>query len=429
MARSKNGDLVSRHAHNENSSQVQRVDASIAAQQGSASSSGKGTFKQFLAETDAVAKKHNEERRKQAGFSAQSVENGVASLRLDDVDRHPHSPHQHDEALPADNADPALSLQVCHSLIITRLMLTCSKGPDIESRRQGETVATQHHLEMPPKDSGRAAAQPRTSQLVQVDPVCLARSYGRFNTDRQLSDAERTRRQPRRLAQEYRKRHQRRRFVIVQPLRRRRIVQTRARQAVYRNSQQHERRGDDRTMEVKVDSRPRQEDTWLGRRPVRVSNSRRRKRRRGQELVARRLDQRKARRRQGSSTHGHAQTSPRTRNRSNLERRNGASRILVQGRRSITAGVRSERSYCRCQASANVVGGNIGKVFESHFVCRSRRSRKVHQTPNTVQRHADIWRARYLKTTLFGLTATLPDFVLLIIGGNAGGLIGMSKVC
>ncbi|KAM0752372.1 translation protein [Meredithblackwellia eburnea MCA 4105] len=33
---------------------------------------------------------------------------------------------------------------------------------------------------------------------------------------------------------------------------------------------------------------------------------------------------------------------------------------------------------------------------------------------------------RYLKTTLFGLTATSPDFVLLIVGGNAG-LIGMSK--
>ncbi|KAK4056733.1 hypothetical protein OIO90_002285 [Microbotryomycetes sp. JL221] len=33
---------------------------------------------------------------------------------------------------------------------------------------------------------------------------------------------------------------------------------------------------------------------------------------------------------------------------------------------------------------------------------------------------------RYLKTTLFGLTSSSPDFVLLIIGGNAG-LIGMSK--
>ncbi|GAA5820602.1 hypothetical protein JCM11251_003070 [Rhodosporidiobolus azoricus] len=33
---------------------------------------------------------------------------------------------------------------------------------------------------------------------------------------------------------------------------------------------------------------------------------------------------------------------------------------------------------------------------------------------------------RYLKTTLAGLTGTAPDFVLLIIGGNAG-LIGMSK--
>lgn len=32
----------------------------------------------------------------------------------------------------------------------------------------------------------------------------------------------------------------------------------------------------------------------------------------------------------------------------------------------------------------------------------------------------------YLKTTLFGLTATSPDFVLLIVGGNAG-LLGMSK--
>lgn len=33
---------------------------------------------------------------------------------------------------------------------------------------------------------------------------------------------------------------------------------------------------------------------------------------------------------------------------------------------------------------------------------------------------------RYLKTTLFGLTATSPNFVLLIVGANAG-LIGMSK--
>ncbi|KAK4054420.1 hypothetical protein OIV83_000914 [Microbotryomycetes sp. JL201] len=33
---------------------------------------------------------------------------------------------------------------------------------------------------------------------------------------------------------------------------------------------------------------------------------------------------------------------------------------------------------------------------------------------------------RYLKTTLFGLTSSSPDFILLIIGGNAG-LIGMSK--
>lgn len=33
---------------------------------------------------------------------------------------------------------------------------------------------------------------------------------------------------------------------------------------------------------------------------------------------------------------------------------------------------------------------------------------------------------KYLKTTLFGLTATSPDFVLLIVGANAG-LIGMSK--
>ncbi|SCV71890.1 BQ2448_4584 [Microbotryum intermedium] len=33
---------------------------------------------------------------------------------------------------------------------------------------------------------------------------------------------------------------------------------------------------------------------------------------------------------------------------------------------------------------------------------------------------------RYLKTTLFGLTATSPDFVLLIVAANAG-LIGMSK--
>lgn len=33
---------------------------------------------------------------------------------------------------------------------------------------------------------------------------------------------------------------------------------------------------------------------------------------------------------------------------------------------------------------------------------------------------------RYLKTTLLGLTSTSPDFVLLIVGANAG-LIGMSK--
>lgn len=40
------------------------------------------------------------------------------------------------------------------------------------------------------------------------------------------------------------------------------------------------------------------------------------------------------------------------------------------------------------------------------------------------------WRAgfiRYLKTTLFGLTGCSPDYVMLIVGGNAG-LIGMSKV-
>lgn len=34
---------------------------------------------------------------------------------------------------------------------------------------------------------------------------------------------------------------------------------------------------------------------------------------------------------------------------------------------------------------------------------------------------------RYLKTTIFGLTGCAPNFVLLIIGANAG-LIGMSKV-
>lgn len=34
---------------------------------------------------------------------------------------------------------------------------------------------------------------------------------------------------------------------------------------------------------------------------------------------------------------------------------------------------------------------------------------------------------RYLKTTLFGLTGCSPDYVMLIVGGNAG-LIGMSKV-
>jgi GTPase len=35
-------------------------------------------------------------------------------------------------------------------------------------------------------------------------------------------------------------------------------------------------------------------------------------------------------------------------------------------------------------------------------------------------------RGRYLKTTLFGLTGCQPDYVMLIVGGNAG-LIGMSK--
>ncbi|KAJ9123882.1 hypothetical protein QFC22_000670 [Naganishia vaughanmartiniae] len=34
---------------------------------------------------------------------------------------------------------------------------------------------------------------------------------------------------------------------------------------------------------------------------------------------------------------------------------------------------------------------------------------------------------RYLKTTLFGLTGCSPDYVMLIVGGNAG-LIGMSKI-
>lgn len=33
---------------------------------------------------------------------------------------------------------------------------------------------------------------------------------------------------------------------------------------------------------------------------------------------------------------------------------------------------------------------------------------------------------RYLRTTLFGLTGCAPDYVMLIVGGNAG-LIGMSK--
>jgi GTPase len=33
---------------------------------------------------------------------------------------------------------------------------------------------------------------------------------------------------------------------------------------------------------------------------------------------------------------------------------------------------------------------------------------------------------RYLRTTVFGLTGCAPDYVMLMVGGNAG-LIGMSK--
>ena len=35
---------------------------------------------------------------------------------------------------------------------------------------------------------------------------------------------------------------------------------------------------------------------------------------------------------------------------------------------------------------------------------------------------------RYFKTTLYGLSGCAPDYVMLMVGGNAG-LIGMSKVC
>jgi GTPase len=34
---------------------------------------------------------------------------------------------------------------------------------------------------------------------------------------------------------------------------------------------------------------------------------------------------------------------------------------------------------------------------------------------------------RYLKTTLYGLSGCAPDYVMLMVGGNAG-MIGMSKV-
>jgi GTPase len=33
---------------------------------------------------------------------------------------------------------------------------------------------------------------------------------------------------------------------------------------------------------------------------------------------------------------------------------------------------------------------------------------------------------RYLRTTVFGLTGCAPDYIMLMVGGNAG-LIGMSK--
>jgi GTPase len=41
-----------------------------------------------------------------------------------------------------------------------------------------------------------------------------------------------------------------------------------------------------------------------------------------------------------------------------------------------------------------------------------------------MQRMAD---ERYLKTTLYGLSGCAPDYVMLMVGGNAG-MIGMSKV-
>lgn len=37
---------------------------------------------------------------------------------------------------------------------------------------------------------------------------------------------------------------------------------------------------------------------------------------------------------------------------------------------------------------------------------------------------------KYLKTTIFGMTGLCPDYALLMIGANAGGLVGMTKeVC
>jgi len=39
----------------------------------------------------------------------------------------------------------------------------------------------------------------------------------------------------------------------------------------------------------------------------------------------------------------------------------------------------------------------------------------------------EIADGRYLKTTLYGLSGCAPDYVMLMVGGNAG-MIGMSKV-
>lgn len=43
---------------------------------------------------------------------------------------------------------------------------------------------------------------------------------------------------------------------------------------------------------------------------------------------------------------------------------------------------------------------------------------------SSIGTRADV---RYFKTTLYGLSGCAPDYVMLMVGGNAG-LIGMSKV-